>query len=222
MVKSKGPYSCTRPRSSVSKKLRGFLALSGELRNQVYQCYFDVGFRCELVAQNHQLQVALSARTVRLWAGAFHATHNPLRYTTESTEEPHPPIGLRISRNLGKYNQVEALKTDWPTSLSALPLTCRQVYNETLVLLYNATTFVCAAPARLNNFLSTAKLEFVTKLELHYETYGDPEWSRDRIWQDKHRDAWVRACTVASKKLVSINLSFQSALQGATLLNDDA
>lgn len=209
MGKSKGLYSRTKPSSAAPKNLRGFLALSGELRNQIYQCYFNVGFRCELVGQNHQLQVAPQARTVKLWAGAFHATHNPLRYTTKSNEEPHSPISLRISRHLGKYNQVEALKTDWATSLSALPLTCWQVYTETLALLYNATIFVCASPARLNNFLSTAKLEFVTKVELHYETYGDPAWNRDRLWQDKHHNAWVRACTVASKKLVSIKLSFK-------------
>lgn len=110
---------------------------------------------------------------------------------------------LRISRPLGKYNRVEALKTNWPTSLSALSLTCRQVYSETLALLYNATVFVCAAPSRLTNFLSAAKLEFITTLELHYETYGDPLVGKDCIWQDRHHNSWDRACAAASKKLVS-------------------
>ncbi|KAH7402127.1 hypothetical protein DE146DRAFT_652500 [Phaeosphaeria sp. MPI-PUGE-AT-0046c] len=183
------------------KQLRGFLALSAELRNQIYQYYFDNFFRCELVAQNHQLKAPPKAKTVKLWAGAFHLTTNPLRYTSQSKEAPPQPIVLRVSRPLGKYSLVEALKTNWPTCLSALPLTCRQIYSETLVLLYNATVFVCAAPARLNSFLATARLEFVMRFELHYATYGDPRLSQDRVWQEKHVDAWFRACTAASKKL---------------------
>lgn len=204
MGKSKGLlYSRTKPSSSIPKRLRGFLSLSGELRNQIYQYYFDVGFRCELVAQSEKLQGQSKPNTVKLWAGAFHQTTKPLRYTCKPQEEPSLPITLRVPRSLGKYNQVEALKTKWPTSLSALPLTCRQIYRETLVLLYRATVFVSASPSRLTEFLSTAKPEFVTKLELHYETYGDPKLDQARKWQEKHHNAWERACTAASKRLVS-------------------
>jgi hypothetical protein len=203
MGKSICLYSRTMPSNSAApKRPRGFLALSGELRNHIYQYHFGVIFRCELVAQNHRLHAPTKVNTVKLWAGSFHPTTNPLRYTTQTKGKASAPVVLRISRHLGEYNAVEALKTNWPTSQSALPLTCRQVYSETLVLLYNATVFVCAAPSRLTNFLSTARLAFVTKFELHYKTYGDPRSNRDCVWQDKHNEAWVRACTAASKKLV--------------------
>ncbi|KAF2033746.1 hypothetical protein EK21DRAFT_57945 [Setomelanomma holmii] len=197
-------FSCARPGKPAIKKVRGFLSLPGELRNQIYRYYFEFEYRCEVAAKGSNFE-AYKPRTIKLWAGAFQPDAQSLKYQLRLNNDDLRTI--RISRSLGKYNIVQGLQTNWFNSLFALSLVCKQTYTETVPFLYKKTTFVFDAPNRITNFLnvvSNPKLEYITKLELHYATYGSPSWNKDRIWQEKHARSWTRALKDLSKKLVGL------------------
>ncbi|KAF2832554.1 hypothetical protein CC86DRAFT_390580 [Ophiobolus disseminans] len=197
-------FSRARPGKSTLKKVRGFLSLPAELRNQVYQYYFEPDFRCEIAAKGSQLKER-EARTVKLYAGAFQSDNRVLKYESKAKEEG--PLTVRVSRPLGQYNIVKGLRTNWLASLFAINLVCKQIHAETLPYLYRETTFVFDASNRLLNFLgviSSSKLHHITKLQIHYATYGNPRMSVDRKWKEKHNQSWVRSCSAASKKLVDL------------------
>jgi len=204
METSKCLFSRARPGKSTPKKVRGFLSLPGEIRNQIYQYYFESDFRCEIAAEGSQFKER-KTRTVKLWAGAFQSDAQVLNYASEAKEEG--PLTIRISRPLGHYNIVKGLQTNWFASLFAINLVCKQVHVETLPYLYHKTTFVFDASNRLTNLvrvISSSNLQHITKLQLHYTAYGCPRMSRDCIWQEKHNKSWIRACNAASKKLVGL------------------
>jgi hypothetical protein len=204
MSSSTSFFSHARPGKFTSKKVRGFLALPGEVRNQVYGYYFDCEIRCEIAAKGAQFK-GHKTRTVKLWAGAFQTNSYKLKYASKATEEDL--ITIRISRPLGKYNIVQGLQTNWFASLFALNLICKQIHAETLPFLYQTTIFVFNASNRILNFLnvvSRPKLEHITKLQLHYTTYGIPALYNDRKWQDKHNESWICACSAASRKLAGL------------------
>lgn len=203
-----GPSACffsrSNPGKSTSKKLRGFLSLPGEVRNQIYSYYFESEFRCEIAAKGSSFDQN-KAKTVKLWAGAFQTNSQHLKYDTKPKE--NAPTTIRISRSLGKYKVVQGLQTNWFASLFAINLVCKKLHAETLPFIYQKTTFVFDAPNRITNFLGAvpkSKLKYITKLDLHYTTYGNPKFANDCIWQDKHRKSWIRACGAVSKKLVGL------------------
>jgi hypothetical protein len=199
-------FSRTRPGISRPKTVRGFMSLPGEIRNQIYAYIFESEFRCEVASKNRQFDKP-KPRKVKLWAGAFQSGTQTLQYTS-ATKEEEAPITIRISRPLGKYNVVQGLRTNWFASLFAINLVCKQIHTETLAFIYSRTTFVFDAPKRITNFLNiipTSKLELLTKLELHYTTYGCPALMKDRIWQDKHTESWRRTSAHVSKTLINLH-----------------
>jgi hypothetical protein len=175
------------PRASAPKRVRGFLALPGEIRNQIYQYYFDAQHHCEVTAKGCQFNQQ-NPRTVKLWLGL----------TPSSTRVSAPDAAqelaiVRFSRPLGKYNAVQGLQTNWLGSMYALSLVCKQVYMETAVFLYHKTVFIFDAPKRMANFfsvVSTLRLESITTVRLHYNTYGHPQRTEHLIWQNKHGESW--------------------------------
>lgn len=172
----------------------------------IYTYYFAPSFRCELAAEGFQFD-SPQPRTVKLWSGLIHSEHKPYKYDTK--EAPEQPITIRISRRLGKYTVVEGLKTNWLASLYALNLVCKQVHAETNAFLYKRTVFAFNAPKRINAFFTTvpqSNLNLVTKLNLLYSTYGNPNESHDRIWQAKHLSSWSHACKSASKNLSNLKI----------------
>lgn len=180
------------------------MSLPGEIRNQVYTHYFAPSFRCEFAAEGFQFHSPQS-RTVKLWSGLVHSEHKPYKYETQ--EAPQQPTTIRISRPLGQYNIVKGLNTNWASSIYALNLVCKQIYGETNAYLYNKTVFAFNAPKRINAFLSLVpqtNLTLITKLQLHYTTYGEPVNSCDCIWKAKHLSSWSRACRSAAKKLLNL------------------
>jgi hypothetical protein len=206
MVAATSFFSRARPSKSTTRKVRGFLSLPGELRNQIYQHYFDSEFRCEIAARGSQFEKR-KTRTVKLWAGAIQSNTHVLKYEPAVKSE-NKSVVVCISRPLGRYNLIHGLQTKWPVSLFAITLVCKQVHAETLAFLYHKTVFVFDAPNRMTNFLdivSIPNLEHITKLQLHYTTYGCPKWTKDRIWQGKHNQSWIRACAAASRKLVGLH-----------------
>jgi hypothetical protein len=197
-------YSRSRSGKPASKRLRGFLSLPGELRNQVYGYYFESEFRCEVAAASSRFEERKPG-IVKLWAGIFQSDSQALKYDPEIKEED--PATIRISRPFGKYTIIKGMQTNWFTSLFAINLVCKQIHVETLPFLYRQTLFLFDAPSRIRNFLdvvSKSKLEYITKLQLHYSTYGSPSWNKDHIWQEKHARSWIRALTQVSKRLMGL------------------
>lgn len=179
-------FSRARPGvTPTSKKIRGFLGLSGELRNKIYRYYFQEGFRCEVAAKGSDF---CSNRTRR--------------------ERGCPNI-LRMSRKLGNYKRVDGIQTNWSNSLCALILICRQVHHEAIIFLYQKTTFIFDAPKRITNFVEAVpgkNLANFTRVEMHYSTYGHPKSSNDQIWKEKHHASWSRAYKVAAKSLINLQV----------------
>ncbi|KAF2133917.1 hypothetical protein P153DRAFT_362949 [Dothidotthia symphoricarpi CBS 119687] len=197
-------FSRVRPGKATSKKLRGFMALPGEIRNRVYHYYFQSDFRCEIAASGHTF-ARPKPRTVKLSPGVTLYNNQTSKYKTQPQQDA--AVIIRLSRRLGKYSLVKGLQTNWITSIFSLHLVCKLVYAETLAYIYHKTTYVFAAPRRIADFLglvSKSTLEHITKLELHYNTYGNPGHAEDCIWQDKHIESWTRACKVTSKRLTRL------------------
>lgn len=193
-----GSLLFSRPKPP-GKKIHGFLRLPGELRNRVYDYYFKNEFRVEIVARGTVL-VKPKPKTVKLYVSP--------RYDHVKTRTPLadvPSNFLRMSRTMGRYKHVDGIETKWASSLSALPLVSKQIYAETVSYLYLNTTFVFDAPRRLTNFIESVpaiNLSHVTKLILHYSTYGDPRYKNP--FQEKHVKSWTTACEVASKSLTNL------------------
>ena len=196
-------FSRARPGKPTTRKIRGFLALPGEIRNMVYEYYIQPDFRCEFAAKGYCFKQAKS-RTVKLLPNVHRTSH---LYKDSTKPEEYGPTVIRISRPLGKYNVVQGLQTNWLASIYTLNLVCKQIHAETQEFLYQKTVFVFESPKRLTNFLtfiSKPKLATITKLQLHYSTYGAPKSLDDLVWQEKHTKSWTRACSTASKKLLSL------------------
>lgn len=203
-----GPTTClfsrTRPSKSSPKEIRGFLSLPGEVRNQIYAYYFESQFRCEIASESANFNPP-ALKTVKLWAGSYSTKSPSVQYP--SPTKSNTPLTIRVSRPLGKYTIVHGIQTNWLASLFAVNLVCKQLHAETLPFIYQKTEFVFDAPKRILSFLSVvsnSKLVYITKLQLHYTTYGAPRMAADCVWQDKHKQSWLRACTAASKKLVNL------------------
>lgn len=200
---SRAPPNQTTP----PRKVCGFMSLPGEVRNMIYGYYFASKFRCEFAAQGRRLDNPQS-RTVKPRSALPHTNNasNPFQHTTRKVPKS-PPVTVRMPRMLGKYSRVKGLQTNWQSSLFALHLVCKQVNAETTPFLYTKTVFVFDAPKRLEAFLTVLpqeKLSLITKLQLHYNTYGHPARAQDTIWQEKHHDSWLRTCRAASKTLLGL------------------
>ncbi|KAG9196516.1 hypothetical protein G6011_01637 [Alternaria panax] len=187
-----------------SKKIRGFLALPGEIRNHIYSYYFNSVRRCEIVGRGAQL-TQRTLQTVKLSLNLVPANNTTSAPGSESNTVPLTVV--RFSRPLGKYNIVQGLQTNWQDSLHALSLVCKQIYTETVTFLYQKTIFVFDAPKRMENFFKFASsigIGNIAKLHLHYNTYGHPYRTESLIWQERHSQSWQRGCKAASKKLTGL------------------
>jgi hypothetical protein len=179
-----------RPAMHPPKQQRGFLALPGEIRNQIYNYYFDRECYCEVVASGTQLTWR-EPQTIKLCSRPVFTQIQISR--PKPNRDAVPRTVVRFSRPLGKYNVVQGLRTNWVSSMYALSLVCKQVYLETTKLVYGKTVFIFDAPKRMHlffNVVSTANLQNITKLHLHYNTYGNPRQTDDQVWQGKHTQSW--------------------------------
>ncbi|KAF2263610.1 hypothetical protein CC78DRAFT_581326 [Lojkania enalia] len=194
-----------RNRSATSNlmKARGFLSLPGELRNRIYDYYFEEDFRIEVAAKGTRLMYRVP-KFMKLCLGIV---NKATVYMHQERLQETTPRTLRMPRRLGRYKRIDGIVTDWSTSLCALVLVCKKVYYEAILFLYQNPTFVFAAPRRILNFLEFVQedaLGFIKKLQLHYNTYGSPFQAKDDTWASKHLCTWTTACKAASKKLVNL------------------
>lgn len=191
-IKSPSLFSrAHRPAIYPPKQLRGFLALPGEIRNQIYKYYFDREHHCEVAAKGSQFKQR-EPQTVKLCSGLSSQQDWTLRPGSESDNSLAPSV-VRFSRSLGKYIMVHGLQTNWLSSLYALSLVCKQVHLETTKFLYCKTIFIFDAPKRMHSFfgvVSSTSLQNIKRLHLHYNTYGHPQRTDHQVWQDKHTQSW--------------------------------
>ncbi|KAL5398424.1 hypothetical protein PMIN06_006552 [Paraphaeosphaeria minitans] len=201
MNKKGGPFAHTRPRVMMKKRV-GFLDLPGEIRNQIYECHFQQGFKCEFVEMSaklgHTQRECLKFLGRNRRSGDIYAHY---------LRRPAPVADVRFSRVLGRYERNRGLDTRWTTSLTGLIFVCKQVHTECIGLFYLNTIFAFDSPIRIANFLkvpSATNLANVTKIQLHYRVYGDPWETKDIQWKEKHFQCWNRTCKTVAIKLTNL------------------
>ncbi|KAF2441133.1 hypothetical protein P171DRAFT_367317 [Karstenula rhodostoma CBS 690.94] len=201
MNKKAGPSVHARPRVTVKKRV-GFLNLAGEIRNQIYEYYFQQGFKCEFAEKDAKLGHK-RRDCLKFFSGKLRSDD-----VYPICERNFTPVTtVRFSRVLGRYKRIQGLDTGWKTSLTGLIFVCKQVYTECICFFYLNTTFAFDSPNRIVNFLkvpSVTNLANVTKIQLHYHTYSDPKRSEDIRWKGKHLESWSRTCKTAARKLVNL------------------
>ncbi|KAF1971456.1 hypothetical protein BU23DRAFT_536618 [Bimuria novae-zelandiae CBS 107.79] len=204
MKNKKKPSARARSGVATKHKRPGFLGLAGELRNRVYRYYFEPGFKCEFAGKEAQLGTKPRKNVFKMYRNGG----IPRNDCNGQKEETAAIPTVRFARVLGSYTRPAGLTTHWSTSLTALPFVCKTIYHETIPLLYATTAFSFDAPARIQAFLTVPKplyLANVTRLELHYATYGDPIATEHIPFKHKHLTAWNRACKTAAKTLVNLH-----------------
>lgn len=187
------------------KTKMSFLSLPGEIRNAVYQHYFEDTYQCELVGRGRDFD-AHAPKTVKLLSNSSQARQAKPKIRTKSANHTAPsPLTHRFPQS--STHPGSRTFHGWLRSRCALILVCKQVCAEALSLLYPRITFVFAAPRHIINFLHRLPLQgqaSVTKLHLHYATYGSPAAVDDVIWQQKHLESWNRACKAAAKSFIHL------------------
>ncbi|KAF2630842.1 hypothetical protein BU25DRAFT_438033 [Macroventuria anomochaeta] len=203
-----------------TKEARGFLALPGEVRNRIYQYYFQDTYRCELVGEGCDFTTA-APKTIKLLSNT--RTTKPRREMDRGSSTLDNPLIVRfprLRRSNRTYSTGPRVYRGWLNPHGALILVCKQVHVETLPLLYQRITFVFEAPRRITNFILRVPKQNhgnVTKLHLHYATYGSPSAACHVVWQEKHIESWTHACKVASKSLACLR-----ELEVDVWINEDA
>ncbi|KAF2196307.1 hypothetical protein GQ43DRAFT_445245 [Delitschia confertaspora ATCC 74209] len=190
-------------KTSLTKTKTGFLHLPGELRNQIYGYYYhECGNRVQIAARGSPVLRSAPKGFIKLGGGIMDPDKPLKDYWSESS--PSFTFTLRMPRKLGNYNRADGASTKWASSFSALLPVCKQVNMEVTALLYQNTTFIFDAPNRITNFLTIvppSSLSNITKLNLQYATRGQPNLSKDVIWNTKHIGSWRRACRLVTKKV---------------------
>jgi hypothetical protein len=98
MKKASSLSGHARPKVTMKKRL-GFLDLPGETRNQIYDCYFQQGFKCEFAEKDAKLgqkqRNSLNFSRRKLQSNDCFAIY----------ERMFAPVAtVRFSRVLGTYN----------------------------------------------------------------------------------------------------------------------
>lgn len=205
----KTPLLRSTPVKHTMRKKTGFLSLPAEIRNRIYEYYFDSNdFRCEIAAKQASFDPPAPKPTIKLCVGIV----KPNTTVVRPAQKPDNQVvenTVRISRRLGQRNQVvQREATKWATSLCPLILTCKLVHMETLPLLYRNTTFVFNVPKRFRWFFDTVpdkNVSYITKLELYYLPYHEPMMiCKAKNFTKAHLAAWVGICRYAAKNLVNL------------------
>jgi hypothetical protein len=193
-------FSRVRPgKSEKPPRKKGFLALPGEIRNRVYYYYFEDSYRCEIAAKGYRFD--------RHTAPGRAAQEMVCGSKKNSDVLPACSNSIRISRSLGSRDVSQGLGTIWTSSLCSLILVCKQIHKETIRDFYGRITFVFNVPRRIDKLLGTVSalcIQNITKMHLHYVVYGEPMYTKDCPWLEKHRRSWRWACTSISKKLTGL------------------
>ncbi|EXJ96148.1 hypothetical protein A1O1_01274 [Capronia coronata CBS 617.96] len=72
-------------------------------------------------------------------------------------------------------------------------LTCRQMNEEAIQIIYARTIFCFDRFVVINKFLDTipsAAAKSIGRLEITHTGYAEPEWTDDRVWKLRHDEKW--------------------------------
>ncbi|KAF2142180.1 uncharacterized protein K452DRAFT_270964, partial [Aplosporella prunicola CBS 121167] len=170
----------------MGKKQRpDFLTLPGEIRNEIYSYCFDTTY----------IDLTPNARHI-------------LKFKKD-TSKPKPRR-VRVKHDLGHYNLVAGLKTNWAKSYSGagLSLTCKQINWETRELYYSTPVFIASSTNRLITFLNVVpadKLASIKKFHISHATYGTPQFTQDMEFKRRHDKKWLQAMHLAAEKLTGLD-----------------
>lgn len=84
-----------------------------------------------------------------------------------------------------------------PRGPAALLLVNKQINIDTTGILYGRNTFSFSAMRPMKKFLDSLRPEtrsMVRNLEIIHHTAGDPVWTRDQIFKDRHDACWDSLC----------------------------
>jgi hypothetical protein len=85
------------------------------------------------------------------------------------------------------------LIVNWSSSISALPQVNKQLYEETLLILYSTPTFYLQSLKDARRFMKNAErqnaLKSVASLSLGLQSYGQPMSARNMVWVKKSYEA---------------------------------
>jgi hypothetical protein len=201
------------------KKRAAFLDLPGELRNQIYYYCFHPGYDLALATHTTQLRpkpiksiklcvTSTLGRTDRIFrTHCDQETAGAERHDRFGRGDKAHKRSIIQPRLMEKYFRIRGTNTNWKTSFIGLLLVNKQIYAETLPLLYTATSIITASPSRLSNFFTHIPphaASWVRRLELTYFTYGNSNQAGLAHFRGKNIDRWTALCRQASKLLVGL------------------
>ena len=171
----------------IKKQGFDFLRLPGEVRNQIYELAFPPKeFHIQWLTKDKDL-------TYSIWRGG--PLYKPLLDRTATARR-------RCQDYKRRSHEANPPKLVLAPGPAALMLTCKQIHNEVIGILYGGSCFAFNSVRVLEKFLDTingiAKLS-ITKLYLRHGTYGEPRFQRDHWWKMQHDDRWEFACWRISK-----------------------
>jgi hypothetical protein len=192
----------------------GFFDLPGEVRNDIYEYYFDTPFRTEIGPSQAKFGPVYDTTPPPLEKQHIRAI-KCLRLTfrknspKQSKTEPRKVRTTTAFAGHGrKLNVPDKDIVNWESSISGLMLVCKQVYAETVQLHYAYTTFAFSNSInRLEKFISNTPIQYLScihNMEIHYRSYGHPVDPQLQGIKEKTDKKWHSICTTASLKLVGL------------------
>ncbi|KAF2015856.1 hypothetical protein BU24DRAFT_422161 [Aaosphaeria arxii CBS 175.79] len=199
-------FSRTFPRPKVGKRALGFLHLPGELRNHVYEHYFEQGYCIGFSTDT----LAFEGPSERIHGRNWFQGINPPSLRQRGPKQGVGRKVIHMKRKLGEYIRIDGLQTDWTTSrtISSLTYVCKQIYAETIQFLYWDNFFAFSSAKQLQGFMDVVprrNLASITKLYVNYWTYGDSRQLDAQKEEDRrHTLEYNTAFKRASKLLVNL------------------
>ncbi|KAF2759225.1 hypothetical protein EJ05DRAFT_337533 [Pseudovirgaria hyperparasitica] len=195
---------------SKPRKQVGFSDLPGEVRNQIYGYYFQKRSRVELhtVPKRTTRKNPLPRKSNQTFifvsptADSRKVVYSPKKPSAQSTVHITRPLFKSCHKIRSQYHD-----TKWSSSIGALFLVSRQLYEETIHFHYVNTTFVFDTSKRLRSFLthvSTERLSAIRNIEVKHISYGEPQHPRDCVYKNKHDEKWEVLCADTARLMPSL------------------
>ncbi|KAJ6267783.1 hypothetical protein PSV08DRAFT_373232 [Bipolaris maydis] len=166
-----------RPAVYTQKQLRGFLALPGEIRNQIYKYYFDQEHHCEVAAKGSRFKQR-EPQTIKLCSGISSQQDRTLQPGSESYNSLAPSV-VRFSRSL----VASSLQHIWTSSADRSSNLAGQAHAE-LVNMFFIHPFSVLFLSSERFGTMTVRNNLPTMFFCHFSRY--------------------KACEAASKKLINL------------------
>ena len=171
-----------------------FQKLPAELRIKVYNLVFEKRI-LEILPRTKGSGLASWDGRRRKARPSVHKQRSPL--TRGQASKPGP-----TDKRAAKWSNTAAVP-----GLAALLLTCKQIYQETVHLLYGQVTFVFKSQTVLQRFVSTLSplcLASIRSLKLQHHTYGEPYLNENLVWKEKYDSKWAALLQEAAPRMTGL------------------